>query len=630
MSITSINPYQYDTSGLGTHLGGEPNLLGIIGTLASPAGSPSTPMPTTKYKKVIVFSSEGYHPDSIINMSLLWKIIRAFLMVISFGAVRLYQNHQFKKALFKGGAEGIKDAIKAIQWGAANYLTSNEMRELATQGKMDSVEFLIAQESDDAKGGLTSLDLGRNYDFMYSPQSKPFLNLYLKYHALKGSRTTEYFVNQHGSFQANLHSSTNTLPSLITYVFASVREAFEVERKKSGLGLAEKDFWLEQGLELTSDLLQKCQPQCFEDFDLMSRFLENGADPNIRFEIRSNEEVAYARYERIGSLPLLPSIVGPVESPLEYLCDRYKTTQDAGKKRKIERVIDLFLHHNATVTTAALSYVTQEALAKKLLERIPEAERKDFFEKGMQGTLMNAVKSGDLDTINSFVRNPENHKFITSEHFDTAVECNSRYDTPLLLLDAFTPDSETSFDILFSELSCKNTHPSFINLHGMKLLRNMVEKLMTTDQGQKLLRKVFLKSQDNLSYVYLLGFDGQDVGGLQKRLFAIIGPCDNGGAISKAVTRLVDNIVSWRNDASQRSKYNQILLSLLPTVRAQGIQLDYEAIHTAHLYQNHELVQLLSSCDPRLANQYEAEIERRRRYRFEVERLAYEASVARS
>lgn len=81
-----------------------------------------------------------------IELSCVQKIIRIVLIFLSLGIWRCVQNARFKKAIYLGTAAGIRTAISAIRWGAAGYLTPEDLGTLTTQNKMHSLEFLIAQE----------------------------------------------------------------------------------------------------------------------------------------------------------------------------------------------------------------------------------------------------------------------------------------------------------------------------------------------------------------------------------------------------------------------------------------------------------------------------------------------------
>lgn len=150
-------PMQQDATGISHLLGNDDTILNIIAGFdvgVKEQRDKEIPIeygPGTKAPYEVLNGISRLKKYPRIELTTLEKILRVVVMILTLGLSRLYQNYHFRKALFEGDEDGLQAAATAIRRGASDYLSREDLLELANQDKLNSLEFLAAQ----AKGSST-------------------------------------------------------------------------------------------------------------------------------------------------------------------------------------------------------------------------------------------------------------------------------------------------------------------------------------------------------------------------------------------------------------------------------------------------------------------------------------------
>lgn len=104
-----------------------------------------------KYKQ-LQFTSELADPKIVpenvyeLKLTLAEEIVKLVLTIFTLGLYRVYLTRKFTAAVYEGGEKGIAAAVEAYRLGAFNCIFKSDIWELASNNRMDSLEFLAAQE----------------------------------------------------------------------------------------------------------------------------------------------------------------------------------------------------------------------------------------------------------------------------------------------------------------------------------------------------------------------------------------------------------------------------------------------------------------------------------------------------
>lgn len=322
--------------------------------------------------EILASVSRLEHTYSPLVLTTCEKIVRIFLICITFGIWRCYQNYKFRKALYLGGEQGIQAAIKAVKLGASYLCGEEDLPRLASDETKTSVlEWLAAQP-----------DQGRYWDNFLGHLSlfKDNLEGYFRILDVKfkyGKNPIPSDIIYQAFCWIRQHNNKKLAQIVSKHGFDAV-QAFQIYYYYE---LCLLEFYLDNGLPpnqpapgygtlLGAGLQISTEPG---ESPYIRRLLEHGADPNAPciYEIRIPRI-------RVPKVPLMVAIL----------------------RRDYEHV-KLLIEFNATPTADMLFVAAGSPNARIMKDLLDHAANHHIFPT--QAEIMRATEGGNLDTLSQIL-----------------------------------------------------------------------------------------------------------------------------------------------------------------------------------------------------------------------------------